>query len=1009
MKYFLLFLLSFSANAQSPWYYGSGEAVNLENGIKYKNGIKNIAGALDPSATAVNAPIGSLYESTNGNLYVKKDARITTNWAIQLDAADLVKIPNTFAGFDSLGSLYSLPTYNFIPYINGLASSMTTDGSTKTNIEKLYFSTTFGDGVSGDITNYTDLYFNNITNANFAIDYYRSFASYFNAANGVSVLDVSLVDTGYGGLIGNTFKGFNSYYAGDNGGSVYGFQFDKSGNTLGDSYGVNIGVTGSAVNYYGFRSNMGGAAGGQIEQISLSNTATSGGNYFGINDNQQGNIAGSIFPFNSSNQGSFNSYTGLNLTNSGVASNYTNGVNFYNNSLGTANSLTMFQGGNDANIGTNLSGINLTNNGSANDINGINFSNGTSGSAVNFQGISLNNQAPTTGSLMLANLYSSGDGVQSTGINVSLEGNHTTSITGMQINVNNATHPNTIQPVGLTINGALNVSSTLTTGIDPVGMASSLNSVGGSFTVASGSALSGGEFVFGNNLAPVMNFNDNMGEDATTLDLGFAAVGFVGSLIVDAGKTVNDINMALAGAGNPSGSGVVDNMTMYYAAGILPQGGSVTANNMYGFKTSPVLCAVAGNCWGLMVQDTSAQNYVDRLAISTLNKKVSSSDIGLELYKKAVALGRDSLVELNAMTATEGAIAYNSDSQKPSYFNGTIWQDVGTGTGYALPSLTTGSALFYNGTDIAEDNTNFFWNDSSNYLKIKNAIEIGSVDAFSRTQIWNAGTNASIRLGALAQDGDPVDVHSEGIVAYGPNSQGTAINSGTGNFGYARIKADRIGLLTSINNVQDYYFRADPTELYLKNDSSTKTFKVARLTGVIDTTMTTGIVHSDASGILTSMAIDLASADVSGLLPQANGGLGSTTPGAINNVLTSNGTSWISSPVAVPLTVYGSTGSPVNIIAANGFNAAIITSFASSNIVFAQGNGGAVNISAADQIIDGTAVGQEIKIIGRSATNTIQMNDGNNLKLNGIAILGLNDYIQLIWDGTDWIEQGRNF
>jgi hypothetical protein len=364
---------------------------------------------------------------------------------------------------------------------------------------------------------------------------------------------------------------------------------------------------------------------------------------------------------------------------------------------------------------------------------------------------------------------------------------------------------------------------------------------------------------------------------------------------------------------------------------------------------------------------------------------------------------------LNSMTATQGAIAYNTTSNKPSYYDGSIWKDIGTGTGYALPSLTTGSALFYNGTDIAEDNTNFYFDDALNFLKVHNTIQLGSTDTFGRSQMWNYGTNASMRLGALGQDGDFGDVHSEGIVAYGPNSQGTAINSGTGNFGYARIKADRIGLLTSINNVQDYYFRADPTELYLKNDSSTKTFKVARLTGIIDTTMTTGVVHSDASGILTATAIDLASADVTGLLPQANGGLGSTTPGAINNVLTSNGTNWISSPVAVPLTVYGSTGTPKNIIAANGFDASIITSFASANIVFAQGNGGAVNISAADQIIDGTAIGQEVKIIGRSNTNTIQMNDGNNLKLNGIAILGLNDYIQLIWDGSDWIEQTRNF
>lgn len=81
MKFFLLFLLSFSALAQSPWFYGSGSANNLENAIQYKNLVKNITGSLDPSSSAVNAPKGSVYESTNGNWYVKQDAGSSTNWS----------------------------------------------------------------------------------------------------------------------------------------------------------------------------------------------------------------------------------------------------------------------------------------------------------------------------------------------------------------------------------------------------------------------------------------------------------------------------------------------------------------------------------------------------------------------------------------------------------------------------------------------------------------------------------------------------------------------------------------------------------------------------------------------------------------------------------------------------------------------------------------------------------------------------------------------------------------
>lgn len=84
MKYiFLLFfalVIAATARAGQPWFFGAGEAVNLTNGTAFQNGVKNIAGALDPSAVAVNAPSGSMYFSTSGTIYVKQDAGLTTNW-----------------------------------------------------------------------------------------------------------------------------------------------------------------------------------------------------------------------------------------------------------------------------------------------------------------------------------------------------------------------------------------------------------------------------------------------------------------------------------------------------------------------------------------------------------------------------------------------------------------------------------------------------------------------------------------------------------------------------------------------------------------------------------------------------------------------------------------------------------------------------------------------------------------------------------------------------------------
>lgn len=188
-----------------------------------------------------------------------------------------------------------------------------------------------------------------------------------------------------------------------------------------------------------------------------------------------------------------------------------------------------------------------------------------------------------------------------------------------------------------------------------------------------------------------------------------------------------------------------------------------------------------------------------------------------------------------AVTITKSTIGLanvdnTSDANKPV----SLAQQAALDAKQALLNLVAGSILFSGGgSSVLEDNTNFVWNNVSKSLKIGNKIQLGTTDPFGRYQIWNYGTNASMRLGSLAQDGDPTDVNSEGVVIYGANSQGAAINSVTGNFGYARIKADRFGLLTAINNVQNYYWRVDPTSMYLRNDAGSKTFEVIRSSGEI--------------------------------------------------------------------------------------------------------------------------------------------------------------------------------
>src|SRR4029079_304424 len=65
--------------------------------------------------------------------------------------------------------------------------------------------------------------------------------------------------------------------------------------------------------------------------------------------------------------------------------------------------------------------------------------------------------------------------------------------------------------------------------------------------------------------------------------------------------------------------------------------------------------------------------------------------------------------------------------------------------------------------------------------------------------------------------------------------------------------------------------------------------------------------------------------------------------------------------------VTGSRGTPQNITAAGG----IAPAGKWEEVIFVQGNGGAIDITANPQIAAGTVVGQTLMLIGRSSTNTL--------------------------------------
>lgn len=109
-------------------------------------------------------------------------------------------------------------------------------------------------------------------------------------------------------------------------------------------------------------------------------------------------------------------------------------------------------------------------------------------------------------------------------------------------------------------------------------------------------------------------------------------------------------------------------------------------------------------------------------------------------------------------------------------------------------------------------------------------------------------------------------------------------------------------------------------------------------------------------------------------------------------------------PVPSPLyTVYGTYTSPLLITAGVG----IVTSSANRQLRYIQGNGGPAIITANPQIAAGITNGQELVLFGTSDVNTVTLEDGNGISLNGECILKDKSQIYMIWDTLQWVEVSR--
>ena len=114
-----------------------------------------------------------------------------------------------------------------------------------------------------------------------------------------------------------------------------------------------------------------------------------------------------------------------------------------------------------------------------------------------------------------------------------------------------------------------------------------------------------------------------------------------------------------------------------------------------------------------------------------------------------------------------------------------------------------------------------------------------------------------------------------------------------------------------------------------------------------------------------------------------------------------------SATIPTPLTgreVTGTEGSPEQITAGGGITR---SATGGDEMIFIEGSGGPVNITVNPQINAGAFAGQYLILIGKSDTNTVTLDDGDGLSLNGTCELFNNSIIELIWSGSTWLEKSR--
>lgn len=328
--------------------------------------------------------------------------------------------------------------------------------------------------------------------------------------------------------------------------------------------------------------------------------------------------------------------------------------------------------------------------------------------------LNIESNATVTGSLHGLNIDLNGSSATNEieGINIQM-GNATSSgsdVTGLTINVNSSVSSNPQGVSGIQSDGRVQINSqTQLMAAQGFQIGSRIANL---FHVPLGSPVTGTDEL-NINIAGDLWAEDDIANGG--FGIGYNAVGFIGSVAVNAGVTVDQVTVffpasALPDPGVTTGGAITD-FHLIRTVPPLPQGGTAVITNIYALKIddfgATTFSGSAANSWGVYVTDIALQNHfggpVDMGALElngstsgVLNITASPITTNYSLVMPP-AQGTSGQTLQNNGSGVLSWVTPSAISTPVSIANGGTGQTTANAGFNALSPMTTGGDLIYGG------------------------------------------------------------------------------------------------------------------------------------------------------------------------------------------------------------------------------------------------------------------------------------------------------------------------